>query len=692
MNGQTACYLRVSDTPQDEERQRKALRAYVSKNNVDVPPALWETDKEARDRSGRRPGFQRLLALAKKGEIGCILIERQDRFGTADADEWGYFRYLLRQAGCSLIEVTTGRDLTAPDIATRIISGLAAETSEREQLEKGIRSLGGRVSKARDKKCWNGGAAPYGFDKACLDSQGNPLWFLHYLSRSHGEMIVPCQRCRGTPRGLTDNAPCQDCRRMPVSVKCGTMPRKKGAAGENVILIPSEDQSRVDLARQCFQLYTTRGEHTAGIAALLREAGFSMYGHPVTHVAVQRMLENPCYRGNYAFGRIARGRFAKWDGDGVKELPAEERPPQGALPKARPRPRSQWVVHDGLWQGLIDPATWEAAQKKLASRKGSRHPRIAAQCWLKGILYCGTCRRPMMARPKAGRNGYCCVTYHQKATYGNPHGCHYHRISQAAAVQLVEDRLAEMKLTLGDGGSREAILKLYALCGRKLDDVARFIRDGVLESLAVLRRRFAEPGDDKLGGMISEFLELFGGAPEATPAWLLDFLMLDAVTLVPTDDVNVGEARIDAGAVRERMEAIEQEAAACAARRLAAVNEKLRVVVLAKAQAASPRERAILDGERAALEAEADRLEQQAVPMSERLRQLTEEVRGLVGRIDAAEKALAEGENMLKAEAVRQALGRVYLHFDAERKGRRWHCRLRPDLTEFESAAGGRAC
>jgi DNA invertase Pin-like site-specific DNA recombinase len=687
MNGRTACYLRVSDTPQNEERQRKALRAYAADHNIDVPPSLWETDKEARDRSGRRPGFQRLLALAKKGEIGCILVERQDRFGTADADEWGHFRYLLRQAGCSLIEVTTGRDLTAPDTATRIISSLAAETSEREQLEKGIRSLGGRVSKARDKKCFNGGAAPYGFDKACLDSQGNPLWFLHYLSRSHGWMIVPCERCRTVPRGLTGNAPCQRCRRMAVSVKCGTMPRKKGAAGENVILIPSEEQSRVDLARQCYDLYVSRGEHTAGIAALLREAGFTMYGHPVTHVAVQRMLENPCYRGDYTFGRIARGRFAKWDGDGVKELPAEERPPQGSLPKARPRPRSQWVVHDGLWQGLIDPQTWEAAQKKLASRKGTRHPKVAAQCWLKGILYCGTCRRPMMARPKAGRNGYCCVTYHQKATYGNPHGCHYHRISQAAAERLVASRLAEMKVTLGDGGSREALLKLYALCGRKLDDVARFLRDGVLESLSVLRRRFAEPGDDKLGGMIQEFLELFGGAPDATPAWLLDFLMLDAFA-VGADDV----VQVNAGAVRERMAAIEAEAAACAARRLAAVNERLRVVVLAKAQAASPRERAILDGERAALEAEADRLEQQAIPMSERLKLLADEVRGLVAKIDAAEKALAEGENMRKAEAVRQALGKVYLHFDAERKGRRWHCRLRPELTEFQSAGTERAC
>jgi hypothetical protein len=54
-------------------------------------------------------------------------------------------------------------------------------------------------------------------------------------------------------------------------------------------------------------------------------------------------------------------------------------------------------------------------------------------------------------------------------------------------------------------------------------------------------------------------------------------------------------------------------------------------------------------------------------------------VRTLSARIEAAEAALADGESMRKHQAVKDALGRVYLHFSKERRASHTKAMLVPD-------------
>jgi hypothetical protein len=618
-----------------------------------------------------------MIDLARRGEIGTILVDRQDRFGTSNSHEWGWFCWELTQAGCRIVETSSGRDLTARDTGSLVVGVINAEASAREQVDKGVRSLGGKVHKTRDEGRRCGGTATFGFDRACLDSRGLPLWFFYHNGRSCGVQVFPCDSCRTTPRGLAGNRPCPNCRRVPVTVAERTMPRADGSAGQTIVLIPSEDQSRIDVVRQVFEWFITRAEYTTGVAALCRKAGYTLYGRPFTAEAVKKIVSNPAYVGDLAFGRKAGARFAAFDGERVVEMP----PDANRKPGRRGRP----VFSPGRWPGLVDRETWDKAQRKLARHGDEPRPPRTADAWLKGLLYCGKCRKPMKPSRVRGRVHYCCPTRRYQAVYGNPSGCGYHYVRADAAERLIADKLASLKGALTDPDARSRVLALYAARGQKLDDVARLVKDGALAFADLLEKRFqGDGGGGRLGEMVREFRSHFGDhAPGHEREWALDFLLWDTISLTPTDDPGVDEMRTDPAALSRLMAAIEEEAAACAARRLAEVRAELDDVYEGKFKATSGREREWLDRRRVGLENEADTLEQHAVPLSERHARLVAEADDLAARIRAADDPLADSEPMRKHEAVRGVLGKIYLHFEKERRGGRERSVLVPERTQF---------
>ena len=77
---------------------------------------MWFEDEGwARDTAPRRPNFQRLLKLAEAGKVKWIVVAERDRFGTANADAFMYYRYLLHQWGCRLYD-SSGVDWTGCDV------------------------------------------------------------------------------------------------------------------------------------------------------------------------------------------------------------------------------------------------------------------------------------------------------------------------------------------------------------------------------------------------------------------------------------------------------------------------------------------------------------------------------------------------------------------------------------------------
>jgi hypothetical protein len=647
---------------------------------VDPAAVLRFVDVEKRDRAKRRDGFQEVIRQAQAGKIRRIAISRFDRFGSKGPREFCHYTYLLEEAKCRLVDASTGKDLIEDDLGTDIMNVVGATASAREQVEKGMRSLQGKNRRAKESACWNGGTAPFGFDRCCLDSRGEPLWFFCHESRSHGVQVFPCDCCRTTPRGLTGNKPCGQCRRVACSTKAGNMPCKNGRAGESVTLIPSERQERIDAVRQIFEWFTTRAEFTTGVAALCRKAGMTLYGRRFAHETIKQIISNPAVVGTYAFGRKATGRFAERDGEVVTEM-APDADRRSGRPGKRP------IFRPGEWVGLVDRATFDKAQRKLAGHKGKPRPPRSKDAWLKGILHCEKCRKPMKPNRRRGRVMYCCRSRYYADLYGNPSGCGFHHVAHDAAEKLIRDKLDSLKGSLTDPDERRRVLALYAAKGRKLDDIAKLVKDGALEFADLLLERFGgDPGGGRLGEMISEFKSHFAlaGADDET---LLDFALHDTIFLAPTDEPGVDEVRVDAAAVAGLMQAIEEEAAACAGRRLAKAKKDLKAVFEAKFQHnTSDRERDFLDEKRVALENEMDTLEQHAVPLGERHAKIMDEVNELAAKIAAADDPLADSDPMRKHEAVRNILGRVYLHFRVERQGRRTRSVLLPEKTEFECA------
>jgi hypothetical protein len=289
------------------------------------------------------------------------------------------------------------------------------------------------------------------------------------------------------------------------------MPRKDGKAGQRVVLVPSEGQSRIDFIRRVFRLYVTRGESATGVARLLRSEGATIYGRPVVHENVDEILRNPHYRGACSFGRRGCGCFVRFDGERVVEQP----PVRGRrLPRNVRKPPEKWIVREGQWAGLVDRETFDKAQKKLAGcKKGPRPPR-SADAWLKGVLFCAGCRRPLIVRRTRGLLGYCRLSYHQKHAAGAPCACGYNRVTHEQAERIVMGRLAELRVSLACDSERDAILSPYAAKGRKEDDIVRLFRDGALEFADVLLKRFAgDSGGGRLGEMIAEFKAVFDVAP-----------------------------------------------------------------------------------------------------------------------------------------------------------------------------------
>jgi DNA invertase Pin-like site-specific DNA recombinase len=174
--GPGAAYVRVSDDQQDTKRQYEAIRAFEQRHGVTIPKQYWFKDEGwTRDTADRRPDFQRLMHLAEEGRIKWIVVSERDRFGTADADEFVHYRYLLRKYGCRLYDAH-GTDWTRKDIATVITAVVDGEKSEQEQHGISKRTLGGKVAKVKEGE-WQGGPVGLGLDVACYSREtGKELW------------------------------------------------------------------------------------------------------------------------------------------------------------------------------------------------------------------------------------------------------------------------------------------------------------------------------------------------------------------------------------------------------------------------------------------------------------------------------------------------------------------------------------
>ena len=102
-----AIYSRVSTVDQDVTNAREDLRQAALARGCAVVLEVEETGSGARN---DRPGWQRILAAARRGEINVVIVWKLDRAGRSALDLLTNIRE-LEQSGCRFIATTQGIDI-----------------------------------------------------------------------------------------------------------------------------------------------------------------------------------------------------------------------------------------------------------------------------------------------------------------------------------------------------------------------------------------------------------------------------------------------------------------------------------------------------------------------------------------------------------------------------------------------------
>lgn len=418
-----ATYIRVSSDTQDVTRQRESIGQWSAKHGWTIGHFFEDSEgRNPRDQAAKRAGFQRMLDAVKTGLVKRIVVDSLDRFGTRDAYELGKFLTLLRDHGCQLWSVAQGH-LTADDDATTLTNVLGALTSTREQKEKALRNIGGKVQKAKLGE-YQGGYPPYGLDVVCFGGAVEK-WRVHFVGHFERIKIYPTGK-RETFSGK-NNFPAKD-------------------ATDVLRYRPTIDQARLEVVLSIFEWFATEAISPGQIADRLNALGkVTTVASPWNKVIVRQMLANPIYIGFPSWNKRAGSRFKEYVGGEIQDV---------TKTKGRKRTTDDYVQPSKQeFPPLIDSDTWDKVQAKLQATKQrtKRAPQVS-ELWLKGFLVCGHCNKPMRAvgpQPRMEYGTYICGTY---GTYGkkNATGCRCHRVKHPVLEAIVDKYLSETGQEVGE--------------------------------------------------------------------------------------------------------------------------------------------------------------------------------------------------------------------------------------------------
>jgi site-specific DNA recombinase len=205
----------------------------------------------------RRPGLQKLLALAKARQIDGVVVDDLDRLARLDLLELGVLLSPLRKAGVWVESVAQGR-MDYNTMAGRIMLGIGGEAKRGEQLATARRSLTAHVERARDRRRPPQTKTTYGYRREPIP-------------------------------GTTRKAP------------------------------PVIDEVTAEHVRSIFRWFV-EGHSVGWIIRELYNRGVpSPLGRPRWGVSViRKVLENPVYVGRRAWGKAATGRFFRQCGGAIR--------------------------------------------------------------------------------------------------------------------------------------------------------------------------------------------------------------------------------------------------------------------------------------------------------------------------------------------------------------------------------------
>lgn len=125
-----ALYHRVSTRDQNQKLARRELRQAAAARGLRITMDVEETGSGALN---NRPGLRRVMAAARKGEVGAVLVWKLDRFGRSSLDVLSNIQ-ALTDAGVRFVAVTQGLDVKPQgDAMSHLILTVLAAVAEFER-------------------------------------------------------------------------------------------------------------------------------------------------------------------------------------------------------------------------------------------------------------------------------------------------------------------------------------------------------------------------------------------------------------------------------------------------------------------------------------------------------------------------------------------------------------------------------
>jgi DNA invertase Pin-like site-specific DNA recombinase len=175
-----AIYVRVSANGQDTKSQEPDLKHWAESQKS----VKWYRDK-ATGKTMARPGWQKLEAAIRKGQVSAVVVWRIDRLGRTAKGLTALFDD-LRERKVNLVSLKDGLDLSTA--AGRLMANVLASVAQYETEIRAERVKAGQAVARKQGKRW-GGSKP-GIRKQVTDSQVRAIQRM----KADGETITDIAR------------------------------------------------------------------------------------------------------------------------------------------------------------------------------------------------------------------------------------------------------------------------------------------------------------------------------------------------------------------------------------------------------------------------------------------------------------------------------------------------------------------
>ncbi len=361
-------YLRRSTGRQERSipDQRSEITHWAERNGYRIVNEYM--DEVSGDAADTRPGFQKMIADAKRGDFKAVIVWSSDRFSRADMTETEHFRFLLRQSTVKLLSVT--EDFVSQEgIEGDVLRAVKQYQNRQFLISLSQNTLRGQISavlSASDP----GRMPPYGYDRELVGPDGAVLYRVRFTGGGRREVHDK----HGTLQA--HYAPGQSLRKPG-----------KSCTARLVLSAPERVQAVRDIFRWCIE-----GDGFRAIAEKLNRAGIPSPKGKLWQVpSIKALIENPVYRGDIVWNRRTGSKFFH-----VRNGRADAMRPPGEAGTFAMTSKDDWIVIPDAVPPLLKRNDWERAQVAAAARASMRGGcgKHTNRWLLSGVLRCACCGQP----------------------------------------------------------------------------------------------------------------------------------------------------------------------------------------------------------------------------------------------------------------------------------------------------------